>query len=627
MKQRLIIVFLALASCVKLHEPVEWRCSELAAIDSLMWRQPDSALACLLPYFDTCCRDAMIASPETPDGDFMETHAMRLYNRHYAQLLLAELLYKNDYAQTNRSELLQAVAYFDSLLTADTRGVSLQGSRRRDASHASAKTSAFLDARAHYINGVGYYENDSVVEACAEYLKALETMENHFPFVETRDFAFLPTPHIPRFMAYIYNRLGDLFSDQFMMKPSIDCYNNSLVFNEIEPVSADGISILLYHIGLEYDKMGDVAKARQYYERAKEEMPCLESINYRDMMALIAFSDYQLGLGIEQSLQKFREVLKQTNDESEKLTRYLTIGYIYFENEIFDSAMCYLKPVFAYSEDLVSQIQAAEYLKVIYDSIGEKEKLDECIRFLAQYKKIDGEDKALVSQLDDLFQHYMKKKQEIQTEKEQRKAVRKVVVMVVPFAFVVIITTIVLAKRKGVKRVEAERQAHKIKQAALSGRLKQRNEEVSKLKNQIRQQKEEMPFSTKTQAGTLAEETICRLIMDRVKEGQFLSQMDCRIYKNYALDTEQLTALRRAVDCHYNQFTMRISKAYPELTRSDLDYCCLYLLGLTDADVAALMQRAYNTINERNSKLRKIFGCENPLSVTLQAIADEKKII
>ena len=29
----------------------------LASIDSLMWRQPDSALALLLPYFDTCCRD------------------------------------------------------------------------------------------------------------------------------------------------------------------------------------------------------------------------------------------------------------------------------------------------------------------------------------------------------------------------------------------------------------------------------------------------------------------------------------------------------------------------------------------------------------------------------------------
>ena len=66
-----------------------------------------------------------------------------------------------------------------------------------------------------------------------------------------------------------------------------------------------------------------------------------------------------------------------------------------------------------------------------------------------------------------------------------------------------------------------------------------------------------------------------------------------------------------------------ISKAHPELTPNDLDYCCLYLLGLTDADIAALMQRAYNTINERNSKLRRIFDSNKPLSVTLRGIAEE----
>ena len=99
----------------------------LASVDSLMWQQPDSALTRLIPWFDT-------------------EPAME-YDRHYAHLLLAELLYKNDYEQTNRSALLHAVYYFDSL--ADGRDASA--------------TMVFLDARAHYMNGVGYYERDSVV--------------------------------------------------------------------------------------------------------------------------------------------------------------------------------------------------------------------------------------------------------------------------------------------------------------------------------------------------------------------------------------------------------------------------------------------------------------------------------
>ncbi len=56
---------------------------ELSAIDSLMWQRPDSALMCLLPYFDTCCRDGVHTVSTTHDC-------------HYANLLLAELLYKND---------------------------------------------------------------------------------------------------------------------------------------------------------------------------------------------------------------------------------------------------------------------------------------------------------------------------------------------------------------------------------------------------------------------------------------------------------------------------------------------------------------------------------------------------
>ena len=85
---------------------------ELSAVDSLMWQRPDSALACLLPYFDTCCRDVSRNVSETSNdgisGD-VSGNVSTDYNRHYAHLLLAELLYKNDYAQTNRAELRQAV--------------------------------------------------------------------------------------------------------------------------------------------------------------------------------------------------------------------------------------------------------------------------------------------------------------------------------------------------------------------------------------------------------------------------------------------------------------------------------------------------------------------------------------
>jgi hypothetical protein len=156
--------------------------------------------------------------------------------------------------------------------------------------------------------------------------------------------------------------------------------------------------------------------------------------------------------------------------------------------------------------------------------------------------------------------------------------------------------------------------------------LKKSNEVLRELQNQIKQQKKDSSSKGETQAATFMEEPICRLIMERVRMGQFKSQMNYTIYKDYALSKEQLIALREATNRHFDHFIVRLVQAYPDITKSDLDYCCLHLLDLTDADISALMQRAYNTVNERNSKLKKILGCKNTISSTLLAFANGRTL-
>ena len=175
------------------------------------------------------------------------------------------------------------------------------------------------------------------------------------------------------------------------------------------------------------------------------------------------------------------------------------------------------------------------------------------------------------------------------------------------------------------KVLEETEQQHRMQQAAMSGRLKKSNEEVRELKDQIKQMDDLAANSE--MAASFIEEPICRLIMERVHDGQFKSKIDCDIYKSYALDKQQLLDLRMAVDRHFSQFTLRLRKAYPKLTSIDIDYCCLYLLNLTYADVSALMQRAYNTVVERDGKIQKIIGSEKPLPVTLMDIAQNPSSI
>ena len=626
----------------------------LAEIDSLMWRRADSAFVLLQEF---------VVGPEAKELD--------TFDGHYCQLLISELLYKNDCKQTNREDLLLAVDYFDSL-SVDMHSVSLQ------------ERNVFLDARAHYINGVGYYELGNVVQACAEYLNALEVMEEHFEEKEL-------VGKRAQFMTYIYNRLGDMFKEQLLAEPAIACYKQALYYCRREPTSKYGIPVLLYNLGIQYDIANQKDSAAFYYDKALENITDNDNIHYRDIMTSKSVLAYNLGFCVDSVIKDLKHVITLASNDYERTHRFLTLGNILFESKLYDSSRFYLETVFEQQEDLPSKIVAAENLCSIYQFEGDSVKARQYSSFLADFTMAEIEKKKDVSKINEMFKNYLTQKQEKRAEEEREKAIKRVIKIIVPIAVVVAIAIVIMAKLRSKKllkvqqedadrkfgeteqqhkeelrqkqieaekalkdkekhhqqemeakeaqakkeleerdkrhteAIKAERQAHRMEQAAMSGRLKRSNQEVRELKDQIKQLDD---LTAKTEiAASFDEEPICRLIMNRVNEGQFKSKIDYIIYKDSALDKQQLLDLRLAVDRHFSQFTIRLKKAYPELTNSDLDYCCLYLLGLTDADIAALMQRTYNTVFQRNGKMRKIFGSENPLPITLMGMAKDSSFI
>ena len=624
-------------------EPIAKPLSELSAIDSLMWRQPDSAFAMLQEF---------VVSPEAKDLDE--------FSGHYCQLLISELLYKNDCEQKNREDLLKAVGYFDSI------------------------DDGFLAARAHYINGVGFYEKGDVVNACAEYLKTLELMESYFEDKALKG-------HKARFMALTYGRLGEMFNEQLLAEPAITCYKQALLYCKREPTSIYGIPVLLYNLGIQYDVANQKDSAAFYYDKALANLPDYDNIHYRDIITSKSVLAFNLGFCVDSVIKDLKYVISLTSDDIERTYRFLILGNILFESNQYDSSQLYLETVFEQKVDIQSRILAAENLSNIYQMEGDSLKARNYASFLAGFTMSEIEKKKDVSKINEMFKNHLAKKQEKQAEVNREKSIKKVIKIIIPIAVIIALVIIILAKFRSKKLLkeqqeeadrmlgeteqqhreelrlrqaeaeklledkekhhqqeieakeaqarkeleerdkqhaevlEAERQTHRMEQAAISGRLKRSNQEVRELKDQIKQLDD---LAAKTEvAASFDEEPICHLIMDRVNEGQFKSKIDYIIYKDAALDKQQLLDLRLAVDRHFGQFTIRLKKAYPELTNSDLDYCCLYLLGLTDADIAALMQRTYNTVFQRNGKMRKIFGSENPLPVTLMGMAKDSSFI
>ena len=577
----------------------------LVGIDSLMWQQPDSALKVMLEF----------AGSEEADS-------LDEFEGHYCQVMVAELLFKNDYGQSNREEVLKAVGYFDSI--ADLRGADARG--------ASLQRDAFLAARAHYMNGVGFYERDSVVAACGEYLKVLEMVETHFPGIETRHGTSLQPNHLPRFMALTYGRLGDLFSGQFMQEPAIVCYKKSFVFSKIEPTSANGIANLMSHLGKQYDMLKQFDSAEYYYDEGLRQLVDTNNLTFRNLVSAKALLNYNKGNGVEPAVSDLKRMAVKASDEDERLTRFVVVGDIYYDASLFDSAMVYLTKVFENKDDVVLKRDAARCLRNIYQSRGDTLKATQYAMFQAKNAVSEGESNAQVSQLNEMFQQHLQWEQE-RAEAERQQAARqrrnRMIVVVSVLVAVAALLAWLLIRRKmkqqrdaASQQMEAVQEAHRLEKASMSGRLKRSNQELRELKDQMRQQTGNGAPKQEAQAVSFNEEPICRLIMERVNDGQFKAQMDCKLYQDYALGKEQVMALREAADRHFNQFTVRLAKAYPNLTKGDLDYCCLYLLGLSDADISALMQRAYATVSERSRKIKTIFGTEEPLSVALMSFAN-----
>ena len=290
----------------------------LSQIDTLMWHQPDSALAVMMEF----------AGSEAADG-------LDAFEGHYCQVLIAELLYKNDYGQSNRKELLKAVHYFDSVVGmdgADACGVSVQ------------EREGFLAARAHYMNGVGYYEQGDLVNACTEYLNTLRIMESHFSEKDLVD-------KKARFMALTYGRLLVMFKDQLMPESAIYCAKQYLVYNQIAPTSLNAKANILYHIGLEYHILQKPDSVVFYYDAAFNALNDRNTIVYRDLVVSQAVFDYFEVHDTIKALDSLKSMAAQSESDIERINRYSTIGDIYHNARQFDSARVYLKAVFDFSND------------------------------------------------------------------------------------------------------------------------------------------------------------------------------------------------------------------------------------------------------------------------------------
>lgn len=370
---------------------------ELLRIDNLMWLQPDSATRELSRFWANYNIDSTDA-----------------FNKHYFNLLVSEALFKGGYPQSNRKRLLKAVDYFDT-------------------------TDYWLSARAHYMNGVGFKAEDSVVEALYEYLHVLDIVDEH-----------IPTPPHPRFMMLIHCRLGDLFSDQYMQEPAIVCYNNALIYNDCGETNPLTRSYLLQDLGFQYDKLQKYDTARYYYNEALRFLPDTTDVLYPKVLFYLAMLDCTSGSDFEHGIVELKRLASQCS-ESNRDWRYVNIGLIYQEAGPVDSALVYLQKAFDYGINDAVKSYVAEFIYDIYESQDDTLKMAEFAEYLIEKPSNERVSMARVSTLNSMFQDYQTRHQERLQQQNRKRAIICVSIAIVILLLVVFIIVKLRNKKRTIE--------------------------------------------------------------------------------------------------------------------------------------------------------------------------------
>ena len=558
-------------------ETVHAPSQRLAAIDTLMQSRPDSALTLLL--------DSTINDP-------------------YYQLWLAEALYKNYYDQINRSDLLDAMAYYDSLCG-------------RDAARHVSTNDVFLLARCHYMNGIGFYEMDSVVLACQEYMKALDIMEEQLPEKEVVGYK-------AKFMALINTHLEKLYSELYLHEQALFFGKQALVYYQKYEAEKWHIAWILEEIGMQYDMMDNDDTASIYYNEGLGILADTNSAVYRDILSKISLLSCINNHTNKTALQQLYKLLNQAENEQERLLRHSIIGEVYFHNAQFDSAWIHLQMVYENSNNNELKKQVAEWLVEICKVQSRDIEIFKYADFLVPFANLEENKSWIKSRLTEFYKTYVLKKQERKYLLEN-KNLRKRKLVVLGGLFLIVVPIVLVVHKIKTNKIDAlfkqERYTHEIQQKALLGKLKTSNEalrnSIKRIENLSYMDSAEQTNFIKDYSAFMAE-PICRSILDTVHQQCFKSKIDFVLYKEYSLNKEQILALRLAADRKMDRFTVRIRKRFPDLNDDDVTYCCFYLLGLSEADISALMQKAYPTVSERKRKIKRIIGEENDLLFSLR---------
>lgn len=634
----LLFVIQAISSCV--HRQTEFfnvsdaplHNTVLKDIATLMIPQPDSALNLIIAVSDT-----------------LDESKMTPFDYYEYQVLVSEVLYKNNYSLTNDSALYEAVEYYDSMVAVYPDNIDLQ----------------YQQARACYYKGASEEEKENTVEACICYLKSLEIIETIADKNPERK-------DLCHFKALTYNRLADIYLYCDALNISIECFRNAISCFESENK--------LYATAINNKKIGDLLYQMKEYDSAmlylkKADSLCnlakYNPVLKRDIdksMAMVLFSSCR---DKSSAYSILYQAMSQHKENDEQMAEYFILGNFYYEDKQYDSALYYLEKSFPHNK--YTMFEAANLIVSICKITGDNDKIDFYSHYFMDAAQEELNKTIEKIELASLYEQYKQKKLEVRHQYQRRVDIFIIILVVITAVITRTVLVILLYRRKKIYGENISNKDSIISRMSsemedMSTDLKDKDNEIRSKNNEIEDLKEDISskdFFIKTISGkvkkmssdlkdkdneikslkeknnndnelkimndALFEEKMQALLSSPECTNLFSRLSDTSVkvsseYPELQLSDDLKDDIILSVDKVFDNFSKRLLRAYSHLNKSDIIYCCLFLIGLDEKHISALMGKDYSTVWRRTQKLQKIFGSSEKIMYMLIDLIKDGKI-
>lgn len=594
MRRRLSIAAFLVVVMVSCHKTIEYPTllqsyPELESVYALSEDHADSAFV-LFNAFDSLV-----------DEKALRQQSAFLYAEY--QILKAEIRYKNFLPITNESQVEEAFGFYDSIFS-DQRLLRFN------------RALAFQYARACYYRAAMLQGQEELqVVSFSEYLKSLWIMDGlcyrrrvYAPTKPPLEYVHFTGLIYDRLAWYLYNHdAWDAAQDALEM--SNECFKYE---NDLEGMASN------------FSLMGDMELAQEdrvgavdYYKKADS----LYDLLHQDdiLFDFMAMSHQSLMKTVQGERGQAKELLRKGLQAIEVpwMARqfHLGLGFIYYDEQIYDSSLYHYER----SYPLLPRQTAKAYSRIIMlaNQVGDSVKAARYGQLLAEYQNDQVPQGRQRMQMLTLYEHHKDESKDMRN----KDVLFFILLIVSALIFVVLFDSVFIQRRKNRHRREVE-QHNQIK-ATLEDEIemtrkeaRRKEEEVRALEKRIERMVSnpdfhQLPFDKKL--ATLYEMPICK----RVRKVLDANVKAFSSYPELVLSENQTSMLINAVDSVFPKFSVKIIEMYPRLKRSDVIYCCFYILGITEVQAAALMGKSYQAVWTRSLKLHEIFDNKADLHFVL----------